>query len=71
MSFMTKKELADWYQAADLFVMPTREDVWGLVVNEAMAYGLPVISSDMCGAASEMVKNGYNGYIFENEIQSN
>lgn len=65
--FMSKRELTDWYQAADLFAMTTREDVWGLVVNEAMAYGLPVISSDMCGAASEMVKNGYNGYIFENE----
>ena len=49
--------------AADVFVMPTREDIWGLVINEAMAYGLPVVSTDKCIAALELVKNGRNGYI--------
>ncbi len=49
--------------AADLFVLPTREDVWGLVINEAMANGLPVISTDKCIACVELVKNGVNGYI--------
>lgn len=61
--FMPKAKLADYYKAADLFVLPTREDIWGLVVNEAMAYGLPVITTDRCVAGIEMVRDGMNGYI--------
>ena len=61
--FKTKDELIEYYTASDIFVMPTREDIWGLVVNEAMSYGLPVVSSDKCIAALEMVSNGINGYI--------
>lgn len=61
--FMTKDKLADYYKAADVFVLPTREDVWGLVVNEAMAYGLPVVTTDMCGAGLEMIESGENGVI--------
>ncbi len=61
--FMTKKNLKEWYMAADCFILPTREDVWGLVINEAMAYGLPIITTDKCIAGSELVKEGQNGYI--------
>ncbi len=61
--FKTKTELAEYYAAADVFTLPTREDIWGLVINEAMAYSLPVVSTDRCIAALEMVKNGENGYI--------
>lgn len=61
--FMDAEELAKYYQAADVFVLPTREDVWGLVINEAMAYGLPVITTDRCGAGIELIENGVNGYI--------
>ena len=61
--FMNKKELAEYYKAADLFVLPTREDIWGLVVNEALAYGIPVISTDHCNAGLELIQNGVNGYI--------
>lgn len=61
--FKTKAELAEYYIAADVFVMPTRGDVWGLVINEALSYGLPVVSSDKCVAALELIKDGYNGYI--------
>lgn len=60
----TKKDLlSKYYKAADLFVLPTREDIWGLVVNEAMAYGLPVITTDKCVAGLEMVDNGITGDI--------
>src|SRR6185503_4794941 len=38
---------------------------WGLVVNEAMASGLPVLVSDRCGCASDLVVNGRNGFIFD------
>ena len=44
------KELSEYYGACDLFVLCTREDIWGLVIEEAMSYGLPVISSDKCVA---------------------
>lgn len=61
--FKTKEELKKYYKAADLFVLPTREDIWGLVVNEAMAYGLPVITTDRCNAGLELIEEGVNGYI--------
>jgi glycosyltransferase involved in cell wall biosynthesis len=61
--FMKKDRLADYLLAADVFAMPTREDIWGLVVNEALSFGLPVVSTDRCGAALELVKDGENGFI--------
>lgn len=65
--FKGKTELLDYYQACDMFVFPTREDIWGLVIGEAMAFGLPVISTDKCVAAMELVENGENGYIVPSE----
>ena len=45
---LPKKELNRYYAASDLFILPTREDIWGLVIQEAMSFGLPVITSDNC-----------------------
>lgn len=61
--FKKKETLVKYYQAADLFVLPTREDIWGLVINEAMAYGLPVVTTDRCVAGLELVEDGVNGYL--------
>lgn len=61
--FQIKESLSLYYLAADLFVHPTRSDVWGLVINEAMAKGLPVVTTDKCVAGIEMVKDGINGYV--------
>lgn len=61
--FLKKEKLARYYRAADLFALPTQTDVWGLVINEAMAQGLPVVTTDHCVAGVELVKNGENGYI--------
>lgn len=61
--FKTKPELAQYYQAADCFVLPTREDIWGLVINEAMMYGLPVITTQRCVAGMELVEDGRNGFV--------
>lgn len=61
--FKNKKELKDYYKTADVFVLPTREDIWGLVINEAMSCGLPVITTNKCIAGLELVENGENGYI--------
>jgi glycosyltransferase involved in cell wall biosynthesis len=49
--------------AADVLVLPSRWDGWGLVVNEALSAGVPVIVSDCCGAA-DLVQDGVNGYVF-------
>lgn len=61
--FVKKERLALYYKAADLFALPTREDIWGLVIGEAMAYGLPVITTDRCVAGLELIENGTSGYI--------
>lgn len=61
--FMGKEALKRWYAAADLFVLPTLSDVWGLVVSEAMAQGLPVLTTDRCVAGLELIKEGLNGGI--------
>lgn len=65
--FKNKEELRKYYLAADIFVLPTREDIWGLVINEAMAAGLPVITTNKCVAGVELIVDGINGYIVEVE----
>ena len=65
--FQRQDTLKDYYLAADMFVLPTREDIWGLVINEAMAYALPVITTDRCGAGLELIQNGQNGFIVQSE----
>jgi glycosyltransferase involved in cell wall biosynthesis len=57
------RDLIKYYSIADFFVFPTLFDVWGFVVNEAMACGLPVISTKNAQAATEMIREGENGYI--------
>lgn len=63
LSFLEYEELNKYYLSADAFVFPTREDVWGLVINEAMANGLPVITTSSCVAGLEMIDKGINGYL--------
>ena len=65
--FKEKNALAEYYAAADVFVLLTRGDVWGLVINEAMMFGLPVITTYQCIAGTELVKDGVNGYLSEPE----
>jgi glycosyltransferase involved in cell wall biosynthesis len=54
--FVQRDELASYYGLADCLVFPTHSDPWGLVVNEAMACGLPVISGQSAGCAADLVK---------------
>ena len=54
-----------YFAFAGCFVLPSGREPWGLVVNEAMASGLPVIVSDRCGCAEDLVANGTNGYLFD------
>lgn len=65
LDFMKFDELKIYYMLSDVFVLPSRTEVWGLVINEAMSFGLPVIATTNCVAAKSLVKNGWNGYIIE------
>ncbi len=56
--------LPAYYALAGAFVLASVSETWGLVVNEAMAAGLPVLVSDQCGCAPDLVKPGVNGYTF-------
>ncbi|MCA1031318.1 glycosyltransferase [Bacillus timonensis] len=61
--FKSKEELFNYYKAADIFIHPTSTDVWGLVINEAMACGLPIVTTEMCIAGLELVNDYENGFI--------
>lgn len=54
-------EKSKYYELADIFVLPTLHDPWGLVVNEAMYFGLPIITTDAASCSDYLVKN--NGFI--------
>lgn len=63
--FINQNEISKYYSLSDIFVLPsTIGETWGLVVNEAMNFGLPVIVSDMVGCASDLVEEGINGYTY-------
>ena len=61
--FKQKEELREIYNTHDIFVLPTREDCFGLVISEAMAASMPVISSCYADGAYDLVIDGENGYI--------
>jgi glycosyltransferase involved in cell wall biosynthesis len=63
--FVQPDELPNIYQAADVLVFPTLQDVWGLVVNEAMTFGIPVICSKRAGCASDLIIEDSNGWIID------
>lgn len=61
--FMQRDQLAVLYALAEALVFPTHSDPWGLVVNEAIACGLPVIATDVAGCTADLVRDGVNGYV--------
>ena len=58
------KELPRYYQSNDVFILPSYSEPWGLVVEEALNNGLPVILSDRIGCAEEILIEGKNGFTF-------
>ncbi len=63
--FLNQDELPLAYTAADIFVLPSAfHETWGLVVNEAMNFSLPIIVSDQVGCSKDLVKDGWNGFTF-------
>jgi len=63
LEFMGADSLTAFYRSADVFVLPTRYDVWGLVLNEALAFGLPIVTTRGAGAAYSLVEHGVNGFV--------
>lgn len=61
--FVQRDDLPKYYALAEALIFPTRSDPWGLVVNEAMACGLPVIASSVAGCTPDLIKNSWNGYV--------
>jgi glycosyltransferase involved in cell wall biosynthesis len=68
--FTQRHELVGFYAKADLLVLPSYEEVWGLVVNEALACGTPVLVSRNCGCACDLVRDGRNGSTFKPTVES-
>jgi glycosyltransferase involved in cell wall biosynthesis len=66
--FLNQSELPAAYVAADVFVLPSKmHETWGLVVNEAMNFGLPVVVSDKVGCGEDLVERGGNGFIVRHD----
>ena len=64
LGFRNQSEIGKLYALADLFVLPSSSEPWGLSVNEAMCFGLPVIVSDKVGSGFDLVRPGINGYVY-------
>jgi glycosyltransferase involved in cell wall biosynthesis len=64
LGFRNQAELPRLYAMGDLFVLPSEDEPWGLVINEAMCSGLPIVASERVGAAADLIQPGYNGFRF-------
>lgn len=63
-------QVPGWLAQSDVLVLPSKSEPWGLVVNEAMVCGLPVIVSETCGCADDLVRDGVNGFTFDHMQQA-
>jgi glycosyltransferase involved in cell wall biosynthesis len=63
LGFKNQTQLPRYYDLCDIFVLPSEHEPWGLVVNEVMNAGKPVIVSDRVGAGPDLVRDGENGFV--------
>jgi glycosyltransferase involved in cell wall biosynthesis len=64
--YQTQESLRNIFHTASALILPSKYgETWGLIINEAMAAGLPVLVSNACGCAGTLVKSGVNGYTFD------
>jgi glycosyltransferase involved in cell wall biosynthesis len=69
--FIQRGELPAYYALAEALVFPTHTDPWGLVVNEAMSCGLPIVITRVAGCVEDLVEDGWNGYVVATEDVDN
>ena len=65
--FQNRNRISKYYAISDLLVLPSVRETWGIVVNEAMCFGLPVIVSNQVGAGVDLIDDGQNGYRVETD----
>jgi Glycosyl transferases group 1 len=63
LGYADERSLPDLYRQADVLVVPSLFEPWGLVVHEGLAHGLPVIATDQVAAADDLIDSGVNGYV--------
>jgi len=63
--FKQQEALLRYYALADVLILPSFKEVWGLVINEALASGVYVLCSKYAGAAYDLIKEGWNGILFD------
>lgn len=66
---MNSQQMDEAYRETDIFVFPTLADEWGMVVNEALCAGIPMLASMHAQAAAELVQHGVNGWLFDPEAE--
>jgi glycosyltransferase involved in cell wall biosynthesis len=62
--FANQNELPAYFALASAFVLPSENEPWGLIINEAMSCGVPVVTTDAVGAARDLVRDGVTGYTY-------
>lgn len=63
-------QVPGWLAQSDVLVLPSKSEPWGLVVNEAMVCAMPVIVSETCGCAGDLVRHDVNGFLFDHAQQA-
>jgi glycosyltransferase involved in cell wall biosynthesis len=63
--FVQPRDLPQYYAMSDVFVFPSLEDEWGIVLNEAAAAGLPIIASKFAAATADLVEDNVNGFVID------
>lgn len=63
--FINQQELPRLFGASDIFVLPSQAEPWGLIINEAMCAGLPIVAAREIGSVADLVHDGVNGAIFD------
>ena len=63
--FLSRAEMFKYFKASDAFLFPSKEDIYGHVINEALSQGIPVVSTNKVNSAHKLIKNGANGYLLQ------